>query len=145
PPAISRRAITAALFLELTSEGSPFINSRQRCAAKTTNAKRFSSLSRQSSTVTRAIFVPTFAEPGTTEGSGVREREASRPSRFAQIWSRCAYCGDRAFDDGHLYTWHWTSVPRGRVPGCGRRAEGWFAEEFSNSLTSSVKSPNTLK
>src|SRR6187551_587584 len=65
PAAISRRLITSGLFFALTREGLPFINERARAAARTTRAKRFSSFSKQSSTVTRAID-----SPDETKGSG---------------------------------------------------------------------------
>src|SRR6478752_5043258 len=65
PAVISRRLITSGLFLAFTKEGLPFINERAREEASTTRAKRFSSFSRQSSTVTRAID-----SPGETKGSG---------------------------------------------------------------------------
>jgi hypothetical protein len=55
PAAISRSAVTAALFFERTRASTPFIRWRVRAEANTTRAKRFSSRSRQSSTVTRAM------------------------------------------------------------------------------------------
>jgi hypothetical protein len=55
PAAISRKLITNGLFLAFTKDGLPFISERARAEASTTRAKRFSSFSKQSSTVTRAM------------------------------------------------------------------------------------------
>src|SRR5580765_2323568 len=65
PAAISRRLMTSGLFFAFTKEGLPFINERAREEANTTRAKRFSSFSRQSSTVTRAMD-----SPDGTKGNG---------------------------------------------------------------------------
>src|SRR4051794_2635695 len=57
--------MTSGLFFAFTKEGLPFIKERAREEASTTRAKRFSSFSKQSSTVTRAID-----SPGETKGTG---------------------------------------------------------------------------
>jgi len=57
PAAISRRLVTAGLFLVFTRASPPFMIWRARLDARTTSAKRLSSRTRQSSTVTRATVV----------------------------------------------------------------------------------------
>src|SRR5690606_2911053 len=113
-------------FFEFTSAGSPFINSRQRWAASTTRAKRLSSCSKQSSTVTRAMRL-SFG-PGRERGAPARSGgngEANRRTSGVQRFDRAVF-GDFRLSSppGTLHGWEVVYRPAGRISRFSRNSRG---------------------
>src|SRR3569623_118843 len=117
PSAISRSAVTAGLLLQRTIGLAPLATWRARSAASTTSAKRLSTFSRQSSTVTRATGTSKMNGMGETgeQTAGDRPDANCRPLESrGSLHDRVGLATGRVLSEGRRVGVH-PAVQSGRI------------------------------